>query len=1447
MQKLLSACFVVGLSLQSLTAQTSNAIVGGTITDDSGSRLPAVNVTATNTRTGISTNANTNTDGIYTFPSLQPGVYSFSASLPGFITQGIRDVVLGSTQERINFKLSTASETQAILASGASSVSDVLSEDLINRLPLVGNDAMSLLDSLPGIVQEDDYFGGLLRSFGGLGQITVHTTRDGVVVSDARSNLGAFAATVLHPDWVGEIRLVLSPADAEAGTGNAQVRIQTRSGTNQYSGSATWNIRNSALNAKTWTTNKTSATPDWYNNHEYAVAYGGPIVKNRTFFYALWDQQFNYQRILTPGDPSTLAAPAANALTAPARNGIFRYYERWFPGNALTVTNPNGQNPTTASVDLAGNPVAPLTNPDGSAYTGGLRCFSVFGNVKFDGTPFTSADCPGGSAVTTAAPWDSRRPVADPTGYVRKIIEKMPLPNYFGFGDGLNRAQHRWIQRTRGSQGIEVLVGRNLLTDRDQLNLKIDDNISRNHRLNVGWTLERNDSMSELPTWPGALGYPTKRRPQVLTAGLTSSLSSTLLNEGRFGIRLQDATIIPPWESTEELKAQAAQYMIPGGDGRLAMINAGAAPYNYGGTSNGVMTTAPIFYVGGKTTMYSYADTLSWTSGKHAFRGGAEYRVSDGLNFSHLFGGIFALPFPRINGGAGGNASPLGVQNPQLPNMTPMARTHASSLLYLLAGSVNGATMTYWADDPTDLANGTWENTQTKTRRNLELKRREWSAFVKDDWKVTRDLTLNLGLRYEYYGSPYLDNGLTTTTRDQGNGLFGTFRTGGGNPFDRWLRPGNVFLSGYGPSPSGTPLTCVAPACDINTLTVLEPVGPNSINPSRRILPVDDNNFGPAIGFAWRLPWLGEGKTTIRGGYQITFGGSFGSILNAAGGPVVSTHNQIDSLPGTSSVANLNLANFNGQYLDLTSIPSLIPIAPTSPATPGRQLTVYPTTSPLDFHAWDSNYVTPYVQNFNLSVSRTLTRNAQLDVRYIGTIGRKQTGIVDLNTPNVYHNQELFDALELTRAGGNALLFDQMFAGLNLNSNVSGYGPVGTISNGTPQTGSSHLRRSGTFGPLLANGNYPELARLLNANGGATGFMNLPAGVTGVSGRLLRNGCDRLAAGQTTVGSANPAPLRCFPEDYLRANPQLEHAYLNTNSGSSNYHSMQTQIMIRQKPGLFYTGTYTWSKSLGIPGISAFTYGSIPYEYYTDPSNQSADYAYTSMHRTHDFRGSATADLPFGPGRFLFRNSSGWLARLTEHWQTSVIFSMSSGGRASIDAGVGDSGFGFGFPTGLYGNSVPDVLRKWPSFVTGDVQWTPENGGTYFGDPLPYYPDVDPQCAGVTTLDTLRSQCSLQAMFEAFSGEVVLQNPKPGTHGTFGQRRVELAGNWNLDANVSKAFEISESSFVKRIQLRFDATNVLNHPRPLAPDLLLNSSTFGLIPGKGDQIRSFQGQLRVEF
>ena len=117
------------------------------------------------------------------------------------------------------------------------------------------------------------------------------------------------------------MRLVLTPVDAESGRGNAQVQIFTRSGTNRFSGSAVWNVRNTALDPNTWLNNHTidpdtgkPAQRNWYNNHEYSIAYGGPIRKNKTFFYALWEQNIHRERVLVDGSVLTDAGRLGKTL-----------------------------------------------------------------------------------------------------------------------------------------------------------------------------------------------------------------------------------------------------------------------------------------------------------------------------------------------------------------------------------------------------------------------------------------------------------------------------------------------------------------------------------------------------------------------------------------------------------------------------------------------------------------------------------------------------------------------------------------------------------------------------------------------------------------------------------------------------------------------------------------------------------------------------------------------------------------------------------------------------------------------------------------------------------------------------------------------------------------------------------------------------------------------------
>jgi hypothetical protein len=304
--------FLVSVFTVSAYSQANNGTVGGVVQDTTKALIPGVTITLTNTQTGVVDTRLTNDSGAYSFPSVLPGAYKINANLMGFKATTVENVQIGSSaQLRIDITLqigevsgntiSVTVDSLARIQESAASVGDVLSDQRLHNLPLVGNNVLDLLTVLPGFRVSAG--GASLDTVGGLGLDTVNTTINGLSTNSSRDaaqfwGYQTFTTTVVNPDLVGEIRLILAPVDAEMGRGNSQVQIQTRSGTNKYTGAVVWNVQNSALNANTWLNNHTptlingvqtanSTKPDWSNIHEISASIGGPIIKNKTFFFFL--------------------------------------------------------------------------------------------------------------------------------------------------------------------------------------------------------------------------------------------------------------------------------------------------------------------------------------------------------------------------------------------------------------------------------------------------------------------------------------------------------------------------------------------------------------------------------------------------------------------------------------------------------------------------------------------------------------------------------------------------------------------------------------------------------------------------------------------------------------------------------------------------------------------------------------------------------------------------------------------------------------------------------------------------------------------------------------------------------------------------------------------------------------------------------------------------------
>jgi hypothetical protein len=322
----------------------------------------------------------------------------------------------------------------------------------------------------------------------------------------------------------------------------------------------------------------------------------------------------------------------------------------------------------------------------------------------------------------------------------------------------------------------------------------------------------------------------------------------------------------------------------------------------------------------------------------------------------------------------------------------------------------------------------------------------------------------------------------------------------------------------------------------------------------------------------------------------------------------------------------------------------------------------------------------------------------------------------------------------------------------------------------------------------------------------------LPAIPAGVNGAVLR--------------------INQFPENFIVTNPQFGAVNLITNDYSTNYHSLEAQVTMRPAAGLGFTSTYTFSKNLGT-GIWAASGNTLGLTF-TNPVNRHADYSIQPDTRVHDFRTNGTFALPIGPNKRFFNKSAGIVGRIIENWQTGFVVNLNSGAPITITGN-----------TSLYSNARPDIVGPFPvkdgkTTFTG----TPAATGSYYA-PNSFTTVKDPQCLAIAA--SLQSLCTLNAIADAGSGQILLQNAQPGAVPTMGLGSIIGPGRWRFDANISKAVRLTES---KSLQFRLDASDVLNHPEPNAPNLNItgtNASNFGLILGKTTLHRMLQAQLRFTF
>src|ERR1700722_4058250 len=285
--------------------QAGGASLAGQVTDPPGTVIPNTTVSAENVGTSLTDRSTTDAQGIYRIAPLPPGSYTLTVNAKGFTTyvqQGIVLTVGLSATQDVTLKLGSEQQTVQVTANAelintaSPSIGMTVNEDEVSQLPLNGRDPQSLVFLAPGVTngtaygiavnQGDFNFPGQTGASSGVGAGRAGSTYYLLDDASPEADYVGLAAPFPNADATREFRVITNNFNAEYGFApGAVVLIETKSGTNGFHGGAFEFLRNQSFNASNWF----SHTVDPLHQNQFGADVGGPILKNKLFFFG------NYQ------------------------------------------------------------------------------------------------------------------------------------------------------------------------------------------------------------------------------------------------------------------------------------------------------------------------------------------------------------------------------------------------------------------------------------------------------------------------------------------------------------------------------------------------------------------------------------------------------------------------------------------------------------------------------------------------------------------------------------------------------------------------------------------------------------------------------------------------------------------------------------------------------------------------------------------------------------------------------------------------------------------------------------------------------------------------------------------------------------------------------------------------------------------------------------------------